>query len=70
VIQAKGEWDAASWFYTTQCSDDIKAGLKTGQKGCWETFITDCVQTTLDAGENSREAYWTRAAKALGLSAD
>ena len=68
VIQAGGEWDTASWFYTTQCSDDIKTGLKTGEKGGWETFITGCVQTTLDSGENSREVYWMRAAKALRLS--
>ncbi|KAK5946907.1 hypothetical protein PMZ80_001052 [Knufia obscura] len=67
VIKAGGEWGAASWYYTSKCSDEIKEGVKTGGKDGWKKFITDCVETTLDEGENSREAYWTRASEALGI---
>lgn len=68
VIKAGGEWAAASWFYTAKCSDEIKQGVKTGGKAGWEKFITDCVETTLDSGEKSREVYWTRATQALGMT--
>lgn len=63
-----GQWGSASWFLTTQCSDDVRKGLQTGGKAEWETFITGCVETTLDSGEKSREVYWTRAAQALGMT--
>lgn len=68
VIRVGGEWGAASWFYTAKCSDEVKEGVKTGGKPGWTKFITGCVNTTLDEGENAREAYWTRAAQAFGMS--
>lgn len=70
VIKAGGEWGAASWFYTTKCTDDVKKGVQAGTKAGWTAFITGCVQTTVDegTGDKSREAYWARAAQALGMS--
>lgn len=68
VIKAGADWGAASWYYTTKCSDSIKEGVKAGTKAGWQAFVTECVQTTLDMGEKSREVYWTRAAQALGLT--
>ena len=61
---------SAAWFYSTKCSQSIKQGVQTGGKAGWEAFITQCVQTTIDAsgGDKSQTAYWTRAAKALGVS--
>ena len=70
VIDAGADWEAASWYYTTKCTDEIKEGVKSGSKDGWKKYITDCVETTLDEGETSREAYWTRAAKALNLSGE
>ena len=66
VITAGGDWGAAAWFYSTQCSDAIKNGLKTGGKAGWEAWITGCVQTTVT---DARTQYWQRAAQALGMSA-
>ena len=65
VIKAGGEWGAASWYYTTKCTDDVKTGVQTGGKAGWEKFVTDCVQTTMDDG---RVKYWTASAQALGMA--
>ena len=56
---------SAAWFYSTKCSPAVKQGVQTGGKAGWETFISQCVQTTVDEG---RTASWERAAEALGFS--
>ena len=60
---------SAAWFYSTQCSDTIKQGVKTGGQADWKAFLTECVQTTADegTGDTSRLAYWQRACKALSV---
>jgi len=65
VIKAGADWEAASWYYSTKCTEEIKDGVKSGTKDGWSKFITDCINTTID---EDREAYWTSAAKALNLS--
>ncbi|KAL8722610.1 MAG: hypothetical protein Q9225_000916 [Loekoesia sp. 1 TL-2023] len=67
LLTANGEYDFGSgaWFLTTQCSDTVKAGLKTGSLAGWQSYITDCIHTTATP---ERQAYWERAAKALGVT--
>lgn len=61
---AGGEWGAASWFLTTQCSASVRSGLQAGaSKAAYEAFLTSCVGTTVT---DAREAYWTAAVTALG----
>lgn len=64
IAQPGGEWGAASWFMTTQCSADVRKGLQNADQAGFEAFISGCVQTTMD---DKRLAYWKTAAQALGI---
>lgn len=55
---------SAAWFYSTQCSEDVKAGVAAETVDGWHNFLTACVGTTLDA---TRDTPWT-AAKAVILA--
>ncbi|KAI4183927.1 MAG: hypothetical protein L6R41_005105 [Letrouitia leprolyta] len=67
LLTANGEYDfgSAAWFLTTQCSETVRAGLKTGSLAGWQAYITQCIQTTTTP---ERQAYWQKAAKMMGLS--
>lgn len=54
---------SAAWFLSTQCTADVKAGLKGGAEKDWEKYITKCVGTSLDPG---RKTIYDKAVKALG----
>ncbi|KAI4177982.1 MAG: hypothetical protein LQ343_000066 [Gyalolechia ehrenbergii] len=64
LLTANGEYDFGSgaWFLTTQCSDTVRAGLKSGSLVGWQAYITECIQTTATP---ERLAYWQRAANAM-----
>ncbi|KAL8842735.1 MAG: hypothetical protein Q9170_000391 [Blastenia crenularia] len=66
LLTANGEYDFGSgaWFLMTQCSDTVRAGLKTGSLAGWQSYITECIHTTATP---DRQAYWERAAKAMGV---
>lgn len=66
LLTADGALDfgSAAWFLTTQCSAPVRAALKTGSMAGWKSYITECVQTTVTP---DRQAYWDRAAKAMGV---
>jgi len=58
---------AASWYYTSQSQCvGVRDGLKAGTQDGYVAFLTNCVQTTLDAA-GMRLKYWQAAAAALGL---
>lgn len=66
LLTAPGaEWDAASWFLTTQCSDDIRTGLQTNTFQGFSDFTTKCISTSMT---DDRKSGWQAAAKAFGLS--
>jgi hypothetical protein len=54
------EWSfgSAAWFLSTQCDPSVKEGLAAGTQQGWETFLTGCVQTTVNA---KRTAIWKKA---------
>ncbi|KAF9699814.1 hypothetical protein EKO04_002586 [Ascochyta lentis] len=54
---------SAAWFYSTQCSADVKAGVAAETVEGWHNFLTACVGTTLDP---ARDTPWV-AAKAVIL---
>lgn len=66
LLTADGNLDfgSAAWFLTTQCSAPVRAALKTGSKEGWESYIKECVGTTVTP---ERQAYWERATKAMGV---
>ncbi|KAL8809361.1 MAG: hypothetical protein Q9223_001418 [Gallowayella weberi] len=66
LLTSEEEYDfgSAAWFLKSQCSDKVKAGLKAGTDEGWKMYIAECVGTTVT---EERKAYWTRAAKALGV---
>lgn len=68
TIAAGHEWDAAAWFYSSQCSESIKQGVQAATEDGWKAFITTCVGTTWDegSGSTSRVGYWMNAMHALG----
>ncbi|KAI4257981.1 MAG: hypothetical protein LQ352_001414 [Teloschistes flavicans] len=59
------DFGSGAWFLTTQCSDTVRAGLKTGQLTGWQAYISECIHT---AASPDRQAYWERAAKVMGIS--
>ena len=67
LLTANPDYDfgSAAWYYSTQCSPDVKKGLQSGSADGWNAYITDCVQTTVD---DKRKDYYNRAAKAFGLA--
>ncbi|ERF71672.1 hypothetical protein EPUS_00661 [Endocarpon pusillum Z07020] len=76
-LQAIGTWDlgkvlklvlpdelsfgSAAWFLQTQCSPDIREGLKKGGEEGWANYIKECVGTEPEP----RKAYWQAAVKTL-----
>lgn len=67
LLVANEDYDFGSgaWFLTTQCSNDVRTQLQTGSESGWESYISNCVGTTVT---DARKAYWTRAIQALGVS--
>ncbi|TRM65589.1 hypothetical protein BD626DRAFT_489245 [Schizophyllum amplum] len=53
---------SAAWFITSQCTDAVRAGVQSGEQAGWETYLTDCIGTSVDQG---RIDYWTKAKAAL-----
>lgn len=49
---------SAAWFYSTQCSAEVKAGVDAGTVEGWHNFLTECVGTTLD---EVRDTPWVTA---------
>ncbi|KAJ4344173.1 hypothetical protein N0V95_006288 [Ascochyta clinopodiicola] len=49
---------SAAWFYSTQCSADVKAGVAAETVEGWHNFLTACVGTTLD---ETRDTPWAAA---------
>ncbi|KAF3932565.1 hypothetical protein ABW20_dc0105291 [Dactylellina cionopaga] len=58
---------SAAWFYATNCSDSIKAGLRQSPVtiAAWQQYIEKCVVT----GVEDRQAGFVAAVKGLGGSA-
>lgn len=49
---------SAAWFYSTQCSEDVKAGVQAETIDGWHNFLTQCVGTELDP---TRDTPWVTA---------
>ncbi|KAF1932011.1 uncharacterized protein M421DRAFT_416739 [Didymella exigua CBS 183.55] len=49
---------SAAWFYSTQCQEDVKAGVAAETIEGWHNFLTACVGTTLD---ETRDTPWVTA---------
>ncbi|KAI9040937.1 uncharacterized protein KD926_007611 [Aspergillus affinis] len=58
------DFGSGAWFLTTQCTPDVRTQLQTGSAAGWAAFVSGCVGT--DAS-GDRQAYWQRAAEALGV---
>lgn len=58
------EWGfgSAAWFFSTQCSADVKKGLAAGTESGWDAYLTTCIGTSVT---EERTAVW-RKAMALG----
>ena len=59
------DFGSAAWFLKTQCKAAINQGLASGGLAGWRAYITDCLGTAITA---DRQAYYERAAKALGAA--
>ena len=55
---------SAAWFYSTQCSQDVKNALKQGNDAGFAAYM-GCVGVSPDA--SPRPEYWQRAKTAFGL---
>jgi hypothetical protein len=58
----------AAWFLSTQCTNDTRGGLATGEMDGWHDFLTSCVGTTL---ATERDTLWLATTQVLngeGLS--
>jgi hypothetical protein len=49
---------SAAWFWSTQCDESVKQGLKAGTEAGWEAYISQCVGTTVT---EERTAIWRKA---------
>ncbi|KAG8995787.1 hypothetical protein FRB95_013388 [Tulasnella sp. JGI-2019a] len=57
------DFGSAAWFLSSQCSADVRSGLKSGSEAGWEAYLTECVGTTVT---DDRKTGWTNAIAALG----
>jgi hypothetical protein len=53
---------SAAWFLSTQCTADVRAGLKAETTDGWHAFLTECVGTT---AAPERDAPWIAAKQAM-----
>jgi hypothetical protein len=53
---------AAAWFYSSKCSDDVKAGIKAQTVDGWHAFLTQCVGTQ---AVTERDQPWVNAKQIL-----
>ncbi|KAI4739029.1 hypothetical protein E4T50_10533 [Aureobasidium sp. EXF-12298] len=49
---------SAAWFLATQCNEEIGQGLATSTEEGWNTYLTECVGTTVT---DDRTAIWKKA---------
>lgn len=63
VEQIDYTFGAAAWYLTTKCDYSIREGMWGGSESAWETYVTQCLGTTVDS---QRKAYWEKAVAALG----
>ncbi len=61
VLADEFSFGSAAWFLQTQCSPEIREGLKKGNEEGWAKYIKECVGTEPEP----RKAYWQAAVKAL-----
>lgn len=57
-------WDfgSAAWFLVSQCSEQVRQGVRDAELDGWEAYISQCVGTTVT---EDRKAYWSRAKEVL-----
>lgn len=60
------DFGSAAWFLINQCSEAIRAGLQSQGLAGWEAYVSGCVGSP---PTEDRQAYWQRAAQALGAIA-
>ena len=67
LLASNDEYDfgAAAWFLYTQCSNNIRNGLRMDGSQGWEAYLKNCVGTEVS---EERRAYYKRALSALGVS--
>ena len=65
VLEKGGEYEAASWYYTKYCDDDVKKAVVAGTLDGHKLFMDKCIQTTWT---DERQAVWDRTAKAFNLA--
>lgn len=58
------DFGSAAWFLNTQCSEAIQAGLQSQGAAGWDAYMSGCVGSP---PSEDRQAYWQRAAQALGV---
>lgn len=61
VLTDELSFGSAAWILQTQCSPEIREGLKKGGEEGWANYIKECVGTEPEP----RKAYWQAAVKAL-----
>ena len=65
IENGEHDFGSGAWFLTTQCSDVVRTGLESGKLAGWQSYISECLHTTPTP---DRQAYWERAAMAMGIS--
>ena len=60
------DFGSGAWFFKTQCSEGIQAGVQSQGMAGWEAYMSGCVGSP---PTEDRRAYWQRAAQALGVVA-
>lgn len=46
VLPDEFSFASAAWYYSTQCTDEIKKGVQSGTQQGYEAYLTSCVETT------------------------
>ena len=57
-------FNSAVWYLEKYCSDKVKAEMKMGTDNGFNLYVTECINTGMDA---DRQAYWKRAKDFFGL---
>ncbi|ORY14469.1 hypothetical protein BCR34DRAFT_434481, partial [Clohesyomyces aquaticus] len=57
MLDENASFGSAAWFLTTQCTEEVRRGLESGEKEEYRVYLEDCVGTR-DTEE--REKVWEK----------
>lgn len=63
VLPDEPSFGSAAWFQATQCTEQVREGLRSGDQQGWANYLSSCVGVQ---NAEDRESIWRKAVAVLG----